>query len=203
MAIVAGFDVPEDEAEISCYVAERPILTVPDPWFYAGLVALEATKICGLFPPGEIEILLRRISENVDRKIGRRGRAVARLVLALMGRLGYGAVLMHTRVPDARIAKVILVMMGNQKTWAHLLPNATATRQVRAALKLGEPLWWYYYSREAIQEARPAESARLPRRHHCPAGLAKRRAVFSFGPPQPIFRCHPRKYGLDGQSLHI
>src|SRR5437868_225144 len=104
IAEVAGYGAGRHGAvrPISAYVVRRPILTIPDPWFFAGLIALEATKICDLFAPKEAAILLRRIAGMADETIGRRGSAIARLVFALMGRLGCGAILLHMRVPDER-----------------------------------------------------------------------------------------------------
>ncbi|TAL02437.1 MAG: hypothetical protein EPO08_07050 [Rhodospirillaceae bacterium] len=147
VAEVAGYGahIHGNLRRVSNYVMRRPILTVPDPWFFAGLIALEAAKICDLFPPREAAVLLRQISEEADGLIGRRGRAVSRLAFALMGRLGFGAVILHMKVPDHRISDIILLMMGDRKTWRHLLPTRTAHRQVRAALKTGAPSWWQDY----------------------------------------------------------
>jgi len=152
-ATVSGFETwdPDPDAPprpISAYVMERPILTEPDPWFYAGLIALECAKVMDMFTPKEAAIILRQVSAKADAVIGRNGRAVSRLAFALIGRLGYGAVIMNTRVPENQVSNIILMMMGNQKTWAHLLPNAEAYRQVRAAIRLGNPTWWYEYRRE-------------------------------------------------------
>src|SRR5579871_622533 len=130
---------------ISGYVVRRPILTVPDPWFFAGLIALEATKICDLFPPREAAILLRHISNEVDGLIGRHGKIVSRLVLALMGRLGFGAVILNMKVPDDKISEIILLFMGDQISWNHLLPTISAHHQVRRALRTGPPTWWQAY----------------------------------------------------------
>jgi len=146
IAEVAGYAPERDEMrDVSAYVLRRPILTVPDPWFFAGLIALESSKICDLFQPPEAAILLREISARVDPMTGRRGNTISRLIFALMGRLGFGAVIKHMKVPDHQIGDVIRLMMGNQKTWPHLLPTMTAHRQVRAALKMGPPSWWQEY----------------------------------------------------------
>jgi hypothetical protein len=167
-ATVAGFDVWNANANadpdapprpISAYVMERPILTEPDPWFYAGLIALECVKVMDLFTPKEAATVLRRISLDADAAIGRAGRAVSRLAFALVGRLGYGAVIMHTRVPEHHVSNVILMMMGNHKTWSHLLPDADACRQVRAAIRLGNPTWWHDYRRERLNPAKPVAPA--------------------------------------------
>jgi hypothetical protein len=63
MAEVAGYgaDRHGPMRKVSAYVMNRPILTVPDPWFFAGMVALEATKICDLFQPREADVLMREI----------------------------------------------------------------------------------------------------------------------------------------------
>ena len=54
----------------------KPILTSPDPWFYAGLVALEAAKISDLFPRKEAGALLRELTQQADSVVGRRGRVM-------------------------------------------------------------------------------------------------------------------------------
>jgi hypothetical protein len=147
MAEVAGYgaDRHGPMRKMSAYVMNRPILTVPDPWFFAGMVALEATKICDLFKPREADILMREILDEADRIAGRRGKRLSRLVLALIGRLGCGAVVLHTKVPDEKIPDVILLLMGDQNTWPHLLPDRSAHRQVRAAVRTGIPTWWADY----------------------------------------------------------
>ncbi|MCG3146132.1 MAG: hypothetical protein HONDAALG_03987 [Gammaproteobacteria bacterium] len=47
-----------------------------------------------------------------------------------------------------------------------------------------------------------AGGAGIPRRHHRPAGLARRRSVQGAGPAEPVLRHHRRQHGLDGQPLH-
>lgn len=160
MAEVSGYgaDRHGPMRKVSDYVMSRPILTVPDPWFFAGMVALECTKICDLFPTREADILMREILMEADLITGRRGRMISRLVLALIGRLGCGAVILHMKVPDEKIPDVILVMMGDTKTWAHLLPHRTAHRQVRAAVRTGVPTWWADYHYGMMQKYSAAEA---------------------------------------------
>jgi hypothetical protein len=161
MAEVAGYgaDRHGPMRKVSEYVMNRPILTVPDPWFFAGMVALEATKICDLFQPREADILMRAILDESDLITGKRGKRLARLILALIGRLGCGAVILHTKVPDEKIPDVILVMMGNTKTWPHLLPNPSAHRQVRAAVKTGIPTWWADFQYNLSRKQNEVEDA--------------------------------------------
>ena len=70
-----------------------------------------------------------------------------------MGRLGCGAVILNMKVPDDKISDIILLLMGDRKTWNHLLPTVTAQRQVRAALKTGAPSWWHTYCQSRIDKA--------------------------------------------------
>jgi hypothetical protein len=79
---------------------------------------------------------------EADLIAGRSGKRLARLILALIGRLGCGAVVLNSKVPDEKIPDMILLLMGDQKTWPHLLPDRTAHRQVRAAVRTGLPTWW-------------------------------------------------------------
>ena len=50
------------------YSHYRPILTKPDPWYFAGLVALEACKIIDLFPQEKADALLRQVLVQADRR---------------------------------------------------------------------------------------------------------------------------------------
>ena len=146
LAEVSGFTVDRGGREVSDYVMRMPLLTTPDPWFFAGLVALEATKVSDLFTKKEAGALLNEIMLHADKTVGRRGRTISKVNFALIGRLGYGAILMRKKVPDEEIGKIIRVLLGGNKQWKHLLPGVKAHRQLYKSLGMGTPSWWSEYA---------------------------------------------------------
>jgi hypothetical protein len=131
----------------SGYSHYRPVLTKPDPWYFAGLVALEACKIMDLFPPDKADALLREVLAQADKASERHEVRVSNLVLGVMGRLGVGALLLKAAVPDILIAKVMRLLLGSPRAAVRLIPTRDAHEQVTSALKLGQPVWWKMYVR--------------------------------------------------------
>lgn len=131
----------------SGYAHFRPVLTKADPWYFAGLVALEACKICDLFPAEKADTLLREVLAQADAAGERHGVRVSNLVLGVMGRLGMGALLLQVRVPDVLIAKVMRLLLGSPRAAVRLIPTRDAHEQVKSALKLGQPVWWKMFVR--------------------------------------------------------
>ncbi len=143
---VSGF-VRASMRHRSGYSHYRPILTKPDPWYFAGLVALEASKIIDLFPPAKADALLREVLAQADAAGARHDVRVSSVVLGVMGRLGMGQLLLHGKVPDFLIAKVMRLLLGSAKTAMRLIPNKDAHEQVTSALKIGHPVWWRMFVR--------------------------------------------------------
>jgi hypothetical protein len=143
---VSGF-VRASMRHRSGYAHYRPILTKPDPWYFAGLVALEACKIIDLFPPAKADALLREVLVQADAAGARHEVRVSNVVLGVMGRLGMGQLLLHGKVPDYLIAKVMRLLLGSAKTAVRLIPNKDAHEQVTSALRIGHPVWWRMYLR--------------------------------------------------------
>jgi len=159
---VSGFVRPHMRHR-SGYSFYRPVLTKPDPWYFAGLVALEGCKIVDLFPPEKADALLREVLIAADAASTKHGVTVSPVVLGVMGRLGMGALLLHGRVPDILIAKVMRLLLGSAKSAMRLIPNKDAHEQVTSALKIGQPVWWRMFVRrydirlkgEKIPEPKP------------------------------------------------
>jgi len=138
MAEVSGFAISgfkRTEEMRSMYPVYRPMLTSPDPWYYAGTVALEASKIADLFPPDESDAVLREVIEQVDGVIGRKNKDVSTLAFLLLGRLGLGAVLMRRRVPDDMLGKIMMILIGSESEAAPRMPSPETYEQLRKALK--------------------------------------------------------------------
>lgn len=143
---VSGFVRPSMRHRTG-YADYRPLLTKPDPWYFAGLVALEACKIVDLFEAAKADALLREVLAQADAAAARHEVHVSNLVLGIMGRLGMGALLMHARVPDILIAKVMRLLLGSPRAASRLIPTLDAHTQVTSALKLGRPVWWRMFVR--------------------------------------------------------
>jgi len=158
MAEVSGYmnDALSKGRKLSVYATYRPILTAPDPWYFAGVVALEACKICDLFPPDEANEVLREVFATMDAAIGRDDTDASSLSFMIMGRLGMGSLLLHRKVPDNLLAKVMLILLGSASSAAPLMPAEGAHEQIRAALKIGKPVWWtMFHRRYELKENQP------------------------------------------------
>ena len=143
---VSGFVRPAMRHR-SGYTHFRPVRTAPDPWYFAGLIALEGCKIIDLFPAEKADALMRAVLEQADAASERHGVKVSPVVLGVMGRLGMGCLLMQGRVPDILIAKVMRLVLGSAKAAKRLIPDKDAHEQVTAALKIGHPVWWKVFLR--------------------------------------------------------
>ncbi len=145
MALAAGYPVdpvPGADPMLAGYAAYRPLLTAADPWYFAGVIALEACKVVDFYRPEFSNEVMRHIAAEADRIIGREGSEVADLALLIMGRLGIGTVLLRGKAPDSVVGKIMYILMGSAKSAESKMPSPDAHTMLRAALKLGKPIWW-------------------------------------------------------------
>lgn len=149
MAEVSGFVLSgfQSMSPLSVYASYRPILTKPDPWYYAGVVALEVSAVTDLFTKDGADDILRGVFEQMDGVIGRDDDDASQLTMLLLGRLGIGSVLMGRRVPDNMMSRIMLLLLGGEKNVKQLMPEDGAHEQLRAALKSGKPVWWKMFAR--------------------------------------------------------
>ncbi len=132
---------------LAAYALFRPVLTMPDPWYFAGIVALEVAKITDTFETPQADELLREVFGAMDKVIGRDDNDASSLAILIMGRLGMGSLILHRRVPDNLLAKVMMILLGSAEAAAPLMPDDTAHEKIRKALKLGKPVWWTMFAR--------------------------------------------------------
>ena len=161
MADVSGY-VGKDNgvrSPLAAYALFRPVLTAPDPWYFAGIVALEACKICDILPPEQSKDVLREVFETMDAAIGRVDEDASSLAFLILGRLGMGALILHRKVPDNLLAKVMMILLGSAASAAPHMPAESAHEQIRAALKMGKPVWWMMFERRYELTAEAAASA--------------------------------------------
>lgn len=149
MADVSGYLGADNgvRSPLAGYALYRPVLTAPDPWYFAGIVALESCKFCDLFPTEQADEVLREVFATMDKAIGRNDTDASSLAIMIMGRLGMGALILHRKVPDNLLAKVMLILLGSASSAAAIMPDDTAHEQIRKALKLGKPVWWTMFAR--------------------------------------------------------
>lgn len=132
---------------LSVYATYRPMLTAPDPWYFAGIIALEGCKVPDFFASETSSDVMREIFDQADRAVGREGTDVATLAFLTMGRLGIGTVLLRGKAPDSMLGKIMMILIGSPKAAAPRMPAPEAHRQLRAALKTGAPVWWKMFHR--------------------------------------------------------
>lgn len=130
MADVSGYMGRDNgvRSPLAAYSLYRPVLTAPDPWYFAGVVALEACKICDLFPSEQSKEVMREVFATMDQAIGRTDEDASSLAFLIMGRLGMGSILLHRKVPDNLLAKVMLILLGSAA--------AALGRQIKAGFAL-------------------------------------------------------------------
>lgn len=151
MALAAGYatdPVPGADPVLAGYASYRPLLTAADPWYFAGILALEACKVVDYYRPEFSNEVMRHIIEQCDKVIGREGREVADLTQLIMGRLGIGTVLLRGKAPDSVLGKIMYIMMGSAKSVESKMPAPDAHLMLRAALKLGKPIWWRVFRKK-------------------------------------------------------
>lgn len=151
MALAAGYPVPEipgADPVLAGYASYRPLLTAADPWYFAGVLALEACKVVDYYRSEYSNEVMRHIADEADRIIGRDGSEVADLAFLIMGRLGIGTVLLRGKAPDSVLGKIMYILMGSAKSAASRMPAPDAHQMLRAALKLGKPVWWRVFRKK-------------------------------------------------------
>jgi|GEM_PF-2210333 len=149
MAEVSGFMRSgfKNLSPLSVYGSYRPILTQPDPWYFAGVVALEVSAVTDLYRAEGADDIMREVFEQMDAIIGRNDKEASALTMLLLGRLGLGSILMGRKVPDNMLSRVMLLLIGGDKAMKRVMPDDGAAKQLRAALKSGPPVWWKMFAR--------------------------------------------------------
>ena len=115
-----------------------------DDYYFAGVVALEASKIRSLFTPDEANELLSLIGEQVDAVAERKDRVVSGAVFFIMGCVAHGASSRTQKMPYDQVVKAILQRLGVDKVEAteHLMTEALYRHWLGEPLALGVPHWW-------------------------------------------------------------
>ena len=171
MAQASGYYIdaePNHDATLAGYSVYRPLLTAPDPWYFAGVIALEGCKVIDFYPKMFADEVMRHIFGFADRTVGRDGAEVADLAALIMGRLGIGAVLMRGKAPDSVLGKVMMILIGSEKAVENKMPAPEAHKQLRAALKLGKPVWWRAFRKRYRLSFNPAAEPDSVLRHIVP-----------------------------------
>jgi hypothetical protein len=168
MAEVSGFMHTgfKNMSPLSVYGSYRPILTQPDPWYFAGVVALEVSAVTDLFRPEGADDIMREVFDQMDNIVGRRNKEASALTMLLLGRMGIGSILMGRKVPDNMLSRVMLLLIGSDKAMKRVMPDDGALKQLRAALKSGPPVWWKMFARRyrltTAPEAAIADKIAIP-----------------------------------------
>lgn len=144
------------------YDERRALLEVHpiDDYYFAGVVALDAARIRGLYPPAEAAELLGEIGDQVDAAAGRQDRVVSDLVFQMLGRieLSTGVDLMKT--PYDKVVKTILQRIGINKIEATrgLMRDKGFRHLLGEPLATGVPQWWRaFHAKFSIYWAEPEE----------------------------------------------
>jgi hypothetical protein len=138
--------VPEIEACCTSFDARRALLDVHplDDYYFAGVVALAASRIRSLFPARESAELLSVIGEQVAGVAGRTDRLVPDLVFAIIIRLSVCVRADQFKRDYDQVCKFILEYMGVGKHEAtrHLMRDGCYRHNLGEPLARGIPQWW-------------------------------------------------------------
>ena len=128
------------------YDDKRTVIEVHplDDFYFAGVVALEASKIRQLFSDEQAGDLLSIIGEQVDAVAGRKDRVVSDLVFSIIGKVDLAKTASNQKMPYDQVVKAILLRLGVDKVDAteHLMSDALYRHTLGEPLALGIPHWW-------------------------------------------------------------
>ncbi len=139
-----------------------------DDYYFAGVVALEASKIRQLFNTEEAKEILGQIGDQVDVAAGRSDRVVSDLVFSIAGRV---ETIMNTekeKMPYDQVVKAILQRIGVDKVEAteHLMTEALYRHTLGEPLARGVPQWWSTYRKKYVLSLTP--DAAMVKIHEAP-----------------------------------
>ena len=115
-----------------------------DDYFFAAVVALDASRLRSLYTPREAEELLSEIGEQVDLRAGRQDRVVSDLVFQMIGRIDLGASTAGMKAPYDTVVKAILLQIGVHRIEAtkDLIRDVGFRHLLGEPLALNVPQWW-------------------------------------------------------------
>ena len=128
------------------YDERRALLEIHpiDDYYFAGVVALDAARIRGLYAPAEAAELLGEIGDQVDTAAGRQDRVVSDLVFVMLGRIDLNTGLDLMKTPYDKVVKTILQTIGVHKIEATqgLMRDKGFRHLLGEPLAVGVPQWW-------------------------------------------------------------
>ena len=128
-----------------------------DDYYFAGVVALEASKIRQLFDSAEADEILGQIGDQVDAAAGRKDLVVSDLVFFIAGRVETIMSTEKEKMPYDQVVKAILQRIGVDKVEAteHLMTEALYRHSLGEPLARGVPQWWSTYSKKYVLSLKP------------------------------------------------
>ncbi len=123
-----------------------------DDYYFAGVVALEAARMRGLYPPLEADQILGEIGEQVDKVAGRKDRVVSDLVFYILGRIELGAGIDRMKTPHDKAVKAILEHMGFKKNdiTREIMSDAGFRHLLGEPLAVWVPRWWHAFHEQFV-----------------------------------------------------
>jgi hypothetical protein len=115
-----------------------------DDYYFAGVVALDAVRIRGLYSPSEATELLGEIGDQVDAAAGRQDRVVSDLVFLMLSRIDLNTGVDLMKTPYDNVVKTILQQIGIHKIEAtqDLMRDKGFRHLLGEPLAVGVPQWW-------------------------------------------------------------
>lgn len=133
-----------------------------DDFFFAGFVALEASRIPALYEHAEADLLFSTIADQLDVVANRHDRVVSDLFFEIIARLNLMQAVPTEKRPYDKVVKVILKRLGFDATDAGktLLADKAFRQLLAEPFALHAPQWWEKFKTQFVLYApKTAEGA--------------------------------------------
>jgi len=148
---------PEGSPLYEQIIAHQPL----DDYYFAGVVAYEASTIRRHLDPDTASELLSELAAQVDRAAGRTDRVVSDLVFFIIGRLELESGLDVLTMPYDKTVQIMLQRIGLDRHEATqpLMIDFAFRHGLGEPLARGIPAWWKKYAKLARIHAEAAKQS--------------------------------------------
>jgi hypothetical protein len=148
---------PKGSARHDQFVCHQPL----DDFYFAGIVAFEASKIRRYLDAESASELLSELAIQVDRAAHRPDRVVSNLVFFIIGRIELESGLDVLTMPYDKVNQIILQHIGLEQNEATrpLMADFAFRHSLGEPIARGVPAWWKAYAAQIKREAAAAKQS--------------------------------------------
>jgi hypothetical protein len=135
---------PEGSALYDQLVSHQPL----DDYYFAGIVAFEASKIRRYLDANRASALLSELATQVDRAANRPDRVVSNLVFFIIGRIELESGVELMTMPYDKVIQIMLQHIGLEQNDATrpLMKDFVFRHGLGEPIARGVPAWWKKYA---------------------------------------------------------